>query len=361
VHPPTGRREEELKVGVGKKDYYRILGVGKKASDAEIRKAYRRLALKYHPDKNPDDPEAEKKFKEAAEAFEVLSDKEKRKTYDTHGAEGLKNMGFEGFRSNEDIFSHFSDIFGDLFGTRFHRQAARSRKGADTRFRLAVSFLDAALGATRDIRVPLHAACASCRGTGSRGGAPQTCPRCGGSGHESRQGKRQGGFFSISSPCEMCGGTGSRLEDPCPLCSGTGRTFGEKQITVKIPPGVTSGAVLRLSGQGEPGTHGGSAGDLLLEIAVEPHPEFERDGLQIRSTVPVPVKTALLGGHVDVRTLRGKVTLKVPPGTSSDSWLRLRGQGIEARGQKGDHLVRVSVKVPQSLSPEAQEALRAHL
>jgi molecular chaperone DnaJ len=347
---------------IGSKDYYEILGVGRDATDEEIRKAYRRLALKHHPDKNPGNPDAERKFKEAAEAYEVLSDKEKRKAYDSRGAEGLRDMGFEGFRTNEDIFSHFSDIFGNLFGERFYRQETQPRRGADARFRLSVGFREAALGGSREIRAPLPSSCSDCGGSGAApGSGPELCPRCGGSGHVSSQGKRLGGFFSVSSPCDACGGTGRSPQRACGSCGGVGRVPRERQLAVRIPPGVQPGAVLRLGGQGEAGTRGGPPGDLLLEIQVEPDPELERDGLDIRSPVKVPLKTALLGGEVDVATLRGTIRLKVPRGTSSDTWLRLRGQGIETRAGKGDHLVRVVITVPSSLSLEVEEAVRAHL
>ena len=347
---------------VESKDYYAILGVGKDATDEQLRKAYRRLAFKYHPDKNPNNPEAERKFKEAAEAFEVLSDKEKRKAYDSRGAEGLRDMGYEGFASTQDIFSHFSDIFGDLFGQRFYREATMPQRGGDLRYKLSVGFLDSALGTARDIRVPLQAVCPDCKGEGSEGGASaEVCPQCGGSGHTSRQGRRQGGFFSFSSPCAACGGTGRRSDRVCRTCGGEGRVPQERQISLKVPPGVADGAVLRLGGQGEAGVHGGPPGDLLLEITVEPHPEFTREGLNVRSAVKVPVKTALLGGEVDVPTLRGAIRLKIPPGTSSDSWLRLRGQGIEARGSKGDHLIRVVITVPRDISEETREAIRKGL
>ncbi len=341
------------------KDYYEVLGVKKDASEEEIKKAYRKLAFKHHPDKNPNNPEAERKFKDAAEAYEVLSNKEKRQAYDSRGAEGLRDFGFEGFQTNEDIFSHFSDIFGDVFGQRFYRQQAmRPQRGADVRYSLSAGFLDAALGATREVALKAHEACADCHGTGSEGGAsPEPCAQCGGSGHVSQRGKRQGGFFSVSSPCPACGGTGQRSDRVCRSCGGEGRVFREKRISLKIPPGVADGQVLRLGGQGEAGSHGGLPGDLLLEIRVEPHPDFTREGLDIRSAVRVPVKTAILGGEVDVTTLRGRIGLKIPKGTSSDAWLRLRGQGIESRGEKGDHLVRVAITVPRDLSHEAEEAI----
>jgi len=343
------------------KDYYEVLGVSKDASDEEIRKTYRKLALKYHPDKNPNNPEAERKFKEAAEAYDVLSDKAKRQAYDSRGAEGLKDMGFEGFRSNEDIFSHFSDIFGDLFGPRFYRQSTRPQRGGDVRYSLSVSFADAALGATREITVPVHESCKECGGTGSEGGAVEARPACGGSGHVSERGRKQGGFFSVSSPCGACGGTGRRADRACGSCGGEGRSMHPKRISLRIPAGISDGTALKLSGQGEAGSHGGPPGDLLLEVHVERHPEFTRDGLNIRSSVPVPVKAALLGGEVEVATLRGRIVLKIPKGTSSDAWLRLRGQGIESRGEKGDHLVRVVLTVPKDLAAEVEDAVRKHL
>jgi molecular chaperone DnaJ len=208
--------------------------------------------------------------------------------------------------------------------------------------------------------VPLEDACETCAGTGSEGGAPpEPCPACGGSGHLARRGKRQGGFFSISSPCPDCGGTGRRPGRACAACGGSGRRAREKRIAVTIPPGVAAGSVLRLPGQGEAGYHGGPAGDMLLEIHVEGDPELERDGRDVRSAVKVPLKVAVLGGVVDVRTLRGTIALKVPAGTSSDTWLRLKGQGIEARdgGEKGDHLVRIVVTVPKDLPEKAREAI----
>jgi molecular chaperone DnaJ len=345
------------------KDYYEILGVKKDATDDEIRKAYRKLALKFHPDKNPNNPDAEKKFKEAAEAYDVLSDKEKRQAYDSRGAEGLRDMGFEGFRTNEDIFTHFSDIFGDLFGQRFYQERAlQPERGADVRGALSVSFTDAALGATREVSLRAYEVCTSCKGIGTEGGAaPEPCPECHGTGHVSKRGRRQGGFFSVSSQCPTCGGSGRKPGKACTSCSGAGRVLREKTLSLKVPPGIADGQVLRMNGQGEAGVHGGPAGDLLLEIHVEPHPEFTRDGLDIRSSIKVPVRTAILGGEVETPTLRGRVGLKVPKGTSSDSWLRIRGQGIATQGGTGDHLVRVVITVPKELSKEAEEALAQHL
>lgn len=344
------------------KDYYEILGVSREASDEEIRKAYRKLALKYHPDKNPNNPGAEKRFKEAAEAYEVLSSKEKRQAYDTRGDDGLRDMGFEGFKTNEDIFSHFGDVFGDLFGERIRVQTTAPRRGGDIRYRLSVDFLDAAVGATRDLQLPVSATCVECGGSGMKGGGPtKTCRQCRGTGRTSRRGRGLGGFMSVSSPCEACGGTGQEAGNACSACGGDGRVTTTRTIALKIPVGVADGALLRLAGQGEAGFRGGPAGDLLLEISVLPSPDLTRDGLNIRSSAQVPVKTAMLGGEIPVQTIRGRVSLRVPRGTSSDSWLRLRGQGIEARGTKGDHLVRVVITVPPEVPPEVEQALSRHL
>lgn len=344
------------------KDYYEILGVPRDASEDDVRKAYRRLALKLHPDKNPNDPEAERKFKEISEAYEVLSDSEKRQAYDSRGTEGLRDMGFEGFDSTDDILRHFGDIFGDTFGSRFYRQAAGPRPGRDVGYVLKVSFEDGALGATRDIDVRVLETCKSCRGAGTEGGAAAACSSCGGSGHVTRRDQRAGGgFFSISTPCPACGGSGRDPGKACKRCGGEGRVARSRRISVRIPPAVESESVLRLRGQGEAGAHGGPAGDLLLEIQIAPHDRLTRNGLDIRSKVEVPVKTALLGGEVAVPTLHGRAMLKVPAGTSSDTVLRLRGQGIQKGSDRGDHLVRVSINVPSKLSDNAREAISKHL
>ena len=345
---------------INSSDLYEVLGVSKDASDAEIQQAFRKLALKYHPDKNPDNPQAAANFKKVSEAYEVLSDPQKRQAYDRGGMDAT---GFRGFESNEEIFSHFGDIFGDLFGSRLQRrQRAGPQRGRDLRFVLPLTFTEAALGGKREIDVPVLDTCPDCRGQGTAGGAaPVPCPDCRGTGQLSRQGRQQGGFFSVSSPCPACGGSGQQSGPRCSHCGGDGRIEKQKRINITIPAGIADGQSLRLAGQGEAGRGGGSHGDLLIEAQVQPHPKFRRAGKNIRSDVKVPVATALLGGKVEVPTLTGTVVLTVPPGTSSDQVLRIRGQGVPAKDGAGDHLARVVITVPHTLTDNAKAALREHL
>lgn len=353
-----------------KTDLYEVLGVSKNATEDEIRKAYRKLALKYHPDKNPDDASATEKFKKISEAYEILSDPEKRKEYDTGGMENVYAHGFQGFHSNEEIYSQFGDIFADLFGqggfgggrTRSRRRQPRASRGRDLHFVLPVSFLDAVRGTKTTVEVPVLDECPDCHGTGTASGsAPETCPQCHGTGQVEQAQQRGGGFFSMASVCPTCGGTGQKPGDPCKTCHGQGRVQKTKKINITIPAGIEDGQTLRLKGQGEAGLGGGPKGDLLIEVKVEPHPTFKRDGLNIRSDIKVPVHVALLGGKVDVPTIHGTVSLTIPPGTSSDQVMRIRGQGIKSKKGTGDHLARVVIIVPKDLSEEAKKCIQEHL
>jgi molecular chaperone DnaJ len=341
-------------------NYYELLGVRRDATPEEIKKAYRKLALKYHPDKNPGNKEAEARFKEIANAYSVLSDSEKRRAYDARGREGLRDTGWQEFTTTEDIFSHFGDIFGDLFGPRFHREAAsHPRRGADLEYTVRIPFLQAALGGEIELKLNKPVACQTCGGEGSSGGPAERCASCGGTGFTSQQGRRLGGFFTVSTPCPACGGTGQRKGPPCFACGGTGQTLTERTLRVRIPPGTEDGAKLRLKGEGEPAAGRGASGDLYITVSVEPHLDFTREGLNIISTTYIPFATAALGGEVEVQTLRGSAKLKVPAGTQPTQTLRLRRQGIRTQsGEEGDHLVRVAITVPKTLTKRQEELLR---
>jgi len=342
---------------LGEKDYYEALGVSHDATPDQIKRAFRKLALKYHPDKNKGNKEAEQRFKEIANAYAVLSDPEKRAAYDRRGTAGVEDMGFHGFESTGDIFSSFGDVFGDLFANRYYREQQPER-GADLTTELAVSFREAALGARRELSFTKPLPCRACEGTGSADRRPpQKCTSCNGTGRVSRQNARYGGFFSVSSPCPACGGAGMRVAAPCTTCSGSGAVQGPFHVTVTIPAGVESGATLRLAGKGEPGRRGGPAGDLLIRVSVTPDDVFEREGNNLRYKARVPFTTLALGGEVEVPTLRGQAKMRIPPGTQSGRTLRLGGQGIEGRAGKGDLLVTVEADVPRDLSGRQRELL----
>lgn len=346
-----------------KQDYYETLGVSRNVSDDELKKAFRKLAMKYHPDRNPDDAEAEEKFKAAKEAYEVLSDSKKRAAYDQFGHAGVdpsmgagRGGGFGGFGSDifEEIFGQFGDMFG---GGRARGGAQRAHRGSDLRYRLTLTLEQAVRGATVKINVPTWKACATCEGSGAKAGSkPETCETCSGEG----QVRMQQGFFSVQQTCPKCGGQGKVISDPCTDCHGQGRTQVEKTLSVKIPAGVDSGDRIRLAGEGEAGMRGGPTGDLYVEMLVKPHDLFERDGQDLHCQVPVDVVTAATGGEVDVPTFDKHVKLKIPAGTQSGKAFRLRGKGIHgARGQgTGDLICHVLVETPTNLTDEQKALLK---
>jgi molecular chaperone DnaJ len=340
------------------KCYYEILGVSRDAGSDIIKKSYRKLAMKFHPDRNPGDAEAEACFKEAAEAYEVLSDAQKRQLYDTYGHEGLKNTGYSGPGSSEDIFSHMSDIFGDLFGFGGRRQRNPNgpAPGDDLRYDLEISFMDAVHGVEKKVEITKRETCWTCEGSGSRPGhKSQTCPSCGGRG----QVIRSQGFFQVSSTCPQCHGSGRIITEPCVDCNGSGLVNRTKKVNLKIPAGVDNGSRMRLSGEGEGGRRGGPSGDLYVVIHVQAHEFFQRDGQTIYLRYPLPMVRAALGCEIDVPTIDGSSGLKVPAGTQSGHRFTLRGEGIASlRGRKrGDMIVEMQVQTPTKLSKRQKELL----
>jgi len=340
-----------------KRDYYEVLEIGRGTKDEEIKKAYRKLAIKYHPDKNPGDRDAEEKFKEAAEAYEILRDPEKRNLYDRYGYEGLRGSGFKGFTGFEDIFSSFGDIFEDFFGfgTRGRRESLR--RGDDLRYDFSVSFLEAAFGKEAEIEVERPEECENCKGSGAKHGTnPVQCPVCRGRG----QVIRSQGFFSISTTCYQCNGEGTIIKDPCKECHGRGRVNRLKKLSVKIPRGIESGSRLRLRGEGAKGIKGGSAGDLYVVIHVEPHSFFERNGNDIICQVPLSFSQAALSGEIDVPTLEGSKKLNIPAGTQTNEIFKFKGQGFYYlnENRRGDQLIQVIIKTPTNISKRQEELLR---
>lgn len=342
-----------------KRDYFEILGVERNASEEEIKKSYRKLAMQFHPDRNPGNSEAEEMFKEAAEAYEVLCDPEKRDIYTRYGHEGLSGAGYRGFSGFEDIFASFGDIFGDVFGFSTGRSRSRTgaRAGADLRYDLRVSFMDAALAATTEINLQKYVLCSSCRGSGcAPGTSTQVCSRCQGRG----QVTQSSGFFSISSTCPQCQGQGGVITTPCQECSGRRKVKIAKTVQLKIPAGVETGSRLRLRGEGEEGQHGGPNGDLYVFIEVEQHDIFERSGNDIFCRVPITFTQAALGGSVEVPTLTGVEKIKIPRGTQTGRIFRLKGKGIaNLRGYgRGDEVIETVVTVPTNLTKKQEELLR---
>lgn len=345
---------------MSKRDYYEVLGVEKGASEAELKKAYRRLAMKYHPDRNPDDENAEEKFKEATEAYEVLTDANKRAAYDQYGHAGVDPSmgggacGFGGGGAN------FSDIFGDVFGDIFGGGGGRGRssvqRGSDLRYTLELDLEEAVRGTTVTIRVPTLVACETCDGSGAKKGTtPTTCTTCGGHG----QVRMQQGFFSVQQTCPRCHGTGKMITDPCKDCHGNGRVEKQKNLSVKVPAGVDTGDRIRLAGEGEAGVNGGPAGDLYVVVSVREHKIFQRDGKNLYCEVPISFVDAALGGELEVPTLDGRVKLKIPEGAQTGKLFRLRGKGVTPvrGGSAGDLLCRVVVETPVNLTKRQRELL----
>ena len=344
---------------MAKRDYYEVLGVKRDASADEIKKAYRRIAMKHHPDRNPDNKESEEKFKEAAEANEILGDEQKRAAYDRMGHAAFEQGGMGGGGAGAGFGDIFGDVFGDIFGGGGRgRSRGGPQRGSDLRYNLDVNLEEAVHGTTTKIRIPTLVACKPCDGSGAKPGSkpPVTCTTCGGAG----QVRIQQGFFAVQQTCRACGGRGTIISDPCATCHGQGRLEEEKTLSVKIPPGVDNGDRIRLTGEGEAGTLGGPNGDLYVQINVRPHKIFEREGKNLYCEVPISFVDAALGGEIEVPTLDGKVMLKVPEETQTGKLFRLRGKGVAPvrGGGAGDLLCKVVVETPVKLSKQQKDILR---
>lgn len=342
---------------MSKRDYYEVLGTKKGASADELKKAYRRLAMKHHPDRNSDDADAEEKFKEAKEAYEILSDDHKRAAYDQYGHAGVDRAAGMGGMGAGGVSDIFGDVFGDIFSGGRRGASSNVYRGADMRYDLALSLEDAVRGHSAEINFSSLKTCETCDGSGAKAGTSRKqCSTCGGMG----QVRRQQGFFSVQQTCPACRGEGSVVEDPCPDCRGQGRVEQSRTLSVKVPPGVDTGDRIRLSGEGEAGQNGGPPGDLYVEVRVRPHAVFERDGANLSCQVPLGFTSATLGGEVKVPTLDGEVSLKIPVGTQSGRVFRLRGKGVKPvrGGGPGDLYCRVDVETPVNLTGEQKEMLR---
>ncbi|MBR2257223.1 MAG: molecular chaperone DnaJ [Blautia sp.] len=347
-----------------KRDYYEVLGVDRNADDAALKKAYRQLAKKYHPDVNPGDKEAEAKFKEATEAYGVLSDPTKRRQYDQFGHAAFEGGGSGGFDySGMDFGDIFGDIFGDLFGGSRSRSANNGpMRGANLRARINITFENAVFGCEKELEINLKDECNVCHGTGCRpGSSPITCSKCGGSGQIVYTQQSLFGMVRNVQTCPECGGSGKMIKDKCTGCRGTGYTSSRKKIQVTVPAGIDNGMSIRIRDKGEPGKNGGPRGDLLVEVNIARHPIFQRQDMDIYSTAPLTFAQAALGGEVRINTVDGEVAYQVKPGTQTDSKIRLRGKGVPSlknKNVRGDHYVTLVVQVPTNLSQEAKEALR---
>ncbi len=347
---------------VSKADYYEVLGVSRNASDQELKSAYRKQALKYHPDRNPGDHAAEEKFKEASEAYQVLSDANKRAAYDRYGHAGVSGQGFGAgpFAGSVDLGDIFGDLFGEMFnmGGSAHR-ASRQQRGDDLRFDLTINFEDAIFGAETEVKIRRLEVCAACNGRGSASGrGPSVCSQCQGRG----QIRYQQGFFSVVRTCTACGGAGSVIGDPCPACRGEGRAAREVKLNVKVPPGVEDGTRIRYAGEGDAGRAGGPKGDLYIILSIRPHDFFERSGHDLHCVIPISFPQAALGAEFEIPGIDGPIHIKVPEGTQSGKELRIRGRGVPYLNDKGhgDLIVKVVVQIPRKLS-RAQRELVAKL
>ena len=339
---------------MSKRDYYEVLGVSKEAAEDELKKAYRKLAMKNHPDRNPGDAEAEDRFKEINEAYEVLTDPQKREIYNRFGHEGLQRGGGGG---GAGFGAGFADIFGDVFSDIFGGGRGGPRRGADLRYTMELTLEHAVFGTTEMIRIPTYEDCQPCNGRGTADGkSPGECPTCRGAG----QVRVQQGFFVLQQTCPACRGRGTMVTEPCKSCRGAGKIRSEKTLQVKIPPGVDTGDRIRLTGEGEPGERNAPPGDLYVQVQVKPHALFEREGSDLYCTVPVSMITAALGGELDVPTLSGKQVLKIPESTQSGKLFRLRGLGVKPvrGGPAGDLLCNVVVETPVHLTRKQKELLR---
>ncbi|PYX33035.1 MAG: molecular chaperone DnaJ [Acidobacteria bacterium] len=345
-----------------KRDYYDVLGVGRTATEVELKSAYRKLALQFHPDRNPNNPDAEEKFKEVSEAYAILADSEKRSVYDRYGHAGLGSAG-QGVGFDSSVFQDFNDIFGeffgfgDLFGGGGGRRRSRVQRGADLREDLTLEFEEAFFGTETQVTVRRHEACEDCRGSGAAPGkSPTTCRSCNGRG----QVRYQQGFFSIARTCPTCQGTGSVITDPCTKCKGEGRILRQRTVDAKVPAGVEDGTRIRFAGAGEVGQFGGPAGDLYVVLHVKEHPFFEREGNDLRCVVPISVAQAAMGAEIRVPTMEGEHTLKVPEGTQPGTTFRIRNKGVPVLNGhgKGDLYVQARVQIPNRLSKRQRELLQ---
>ena len=341
-----------------KRDYYETLGVSRDVDGSTLKAAYRKLALKYHPDRNPDDKQAEERFKEAAEAYDVLRDPQKRQIYDQYGHQGLEGSGFSGFGGFDDIFSSFGSIFEDLFGFSNGGQSRnRAQRGADLRYDMSLSFMEAAFGTETEIELKKAETCSTCDGSGCEPGThPETCSHCHGSGQVSRS----QGFFTVRTTCPRCRGNGQSIPHPCSQCSGHGQVVARKKVSVKIPAGVDTGSRLRLTGEGEAGARGGPPGDLYVFISVEAHEFFKRDNTSVICQIPISFVQAALGDSIEVPTLVGEKTLKIPKGTQYGDIFRFRGEGIASlrSGRRGDQVIQIVIKTPTGVTKKQEQLLK---